>query len=192
MSDNMKPGMTWEDFGRLADRWKGWAIGLATFCAAIATVYGQCGASHSPPVVVVQSQDPEQVKWRKEYEEKNKPRTLQSDQVKRIAGALRSAPPRTVDLSIFMGDGEALGLASQIKDALEQGGWKVNGIIHMIADKPYVGIKVSAGVKTEAEYMGLAGALYTSIAKEGLRVQPLGATDYDPGRISILVGTKPQ
>jgi hypothetical protein len=137
------------------------------------------------------------------------PRSLSPDQQRRVASKLRPFAPTRFDVSVIVGDPEAIALLVQIAATLETAGWvwiewnHPTGpfmTVYSLAGKPNVGQEgASTSVRVEVhadhlpEFRAAASQLIAALTAEGIVVIDATAGDDVPNHdaVHIRIGKKP-
>jgi hypothetical protein len=111
---------------------------------------------------------------------------LSANQLEVLATSLRRSGSHEVTLTTSTNDPEAIELATQLKAAIEAGGWVVHGVNETQLEPPVSGLQVLAPVPLPAHFATLLGAL----GRAGL--QPKGMARPRADKLEVLVGSKPR
>ncbi|HYR83834.1 MAG TPA: fused MFS/spermidine synthase [Terriglobia bacterium] len=116
-----------------------------------------------------------------------RPRKLDQMQAETISKALSAGPARHISISAVMGDEEALQYASELREAIGAGGWKVDAVRQTAFSNPVVGVLISVGAKPPPPP---ANELFQALG--AARVVASGNFDLnaDPNSVLLVVGTQ--
>lgn len=123
-----------------------------------------------------------------ELEKRAAYRSLTSQQMSIIAASLRGSSPQSVSVSSIMGDQEGFQYAKLLKQAIENGGWNVNGVNQVIRSGPTVGLVISVGTNPPPKHVN---DLYQALKAAGLSISGNIDSNLGSGRIDLIVGAKP-
>lgn len=109
------------------------------------------------------------------------PRQLSQAAANALVAELRKHPAETVDLTCIMGDTEGYQLASGLRQVLELGGWRINGVNQAIFSGPVKGVQVETpAVRASLEI------LLNWLGATGLK--PQGVLNASAKTVRLIVG----
>jgi hypothetical protein len=112
------------------------------------------------------------------------PRGLTPEDLNLIASAVSAFPGQEVAITAQGSDGEAIGLAEQLKEALARGGARVSLMTPTIAGKPVFGLEIYAAFESPA-----AKVIETAILGAGVPIRGIPESELQD-RIEIVVWPK--